>query len=112
MCIDEVNNLAQDASSAHRVPWTVIKEINKQNAARISRDSVSKLTKFSSVSVDRFVVSLRDQQWGEVFKMGLPMSTASIRTVCGGNMQVAAGLYSMLMRLWMLMSRMVSQRLI
>jgi hypothetical protein len=68
--IDEMNDLAQHAASAHRVLWTLIKEMNKQNAVMISQDSLCKLTKLSSATVKRAVALLREQQWLEVLKMG------------------------------------------
>lgn len=68
--IDEMNDLAQHAQSAHRVLWTLIKEMNKQNAVMISQDSLCKLTKLSSATVKRAVALLREQQWLEVLKMG------------------------------------------
>ena len=68
--IDEMNDLAQHAPSAHRVLWTLIKEMNKQNAVMISQNSLCKLTRLSSATVKRSVALLRDQQWLEVLKMG------------------------------------------
>ena len=68
--IDEMNDLAQHAQSAHRVLWTLIKEMNKQNAVMISQDSLCRLTKLSSATVKRAVALLREQQWLEVLKMG------------------------------------------
>lgn len=68
--IDEMNDLAQHAQSAHRVLWTLIKEMNKQNAVMISQDSLCKLTKLSPATIKRSVALLREQQWLEVLKMG------------------------------------------
>ena len=68
--IDEMNDLAQHAPSAHRVLWTLIKEMNKQNAVMISQDSLCRLTRLSSATVKRSVALLREQQWLEVLKMG------------------------------------------
>lgn len=68
--IDEMNDLAQHAPSAHRVLWTLIKEMNKQNAVMVSQDSLCKLTKLSAATVKRSVALLREQQWLEVLKMG------------------------------------------
>ncbi|MBC7502505.1 MAG: replication/maintenance protein RepL [Herminiimonas sp.] len=68
--IDEMNDLAQHAPSAHRVLWTLIKEMNKQNAVMISQHSLCRLTRLSSATVKRSVALLREQQWLEVLKMG------------------------------------------
>jgi hypothetical protein len=68
--IDEMNLLAQHAPSAHRLLWTLVKQMNKQNAVMISQDSLCKLTKLSSATVKRAVAMLREQQWLEVLKMG------------------------------------------
>ncbi len=68
--IDEMNLLAHHAPSAHRVLWTLVKEMNKQNAVMISQDSLQKLTKLSSATVKRAVAILREQQWLDVMKIG------------------------------------------
>ncbi len=68
--IDEMNTLAQHAPSAHRLLWTLVKQMNKQNAVMISQDSLCKLTKLSSATVKRAVALLREQQWLEVLRMG------------------------------------------
>lgn len=65
-----MNDLAQHAPSAHRVLWTLIKEMNKQNAVMISQDSLCRLTRLSSATVKRSVALLREQQWLQVLKMG------------------------------------------
>lgn len=58
--INKMNDLAQHAPSAHRVLWTLIKEMDKQNAVMISQDSLCKLTKLSSATIKRSVALLRD----------------------------------------------------
>jgi Fe2+ or Zn2+ uptake regulation protein len=70
MYIAEMKDLAQHAPSAHTVLWTLVQEMNKQNAVMISQDSLAKLTKLSIPTVKRAVAMLREQQWLEVLKVG------------------------------------------
>lgn len=68
--IDEMNQLAHYAPSAHRVLWTLIGEMDKENAVMLSVDSLCKLTKLGSATIKRAVALLREQQWLDVFKIG------------------------------------------
>ena len=68
--IDEMNQLAQTSQSAHRVLWTLIKEMDTHNAVMISHDSLSKLTKLSEATIKRAIVLLRAERWLEVLKIG------------------------------------------
>jgi hypothetical protein len=68
--IDEMNQLAHYAPSAHRVLWTLIKEMDKQNAVMLSVDSLCRLTKLGPATIKRAVALLREQQWMDVYKIG------------------------------------------
>jgi hypothetical protein len=68
--IDEMNQLAMYAPTAHRALWTLVKLMNKQNAVAISQESLAIVMKVSTPTVKRAVSLLRKQQWLDVFKMG------------------------------------------
>lgn len=68
--IDEMNDLARCAPSAHLVLWTLIKCMNKQNSVLISQDSLCTLTSLSPATIKRSIALLRAQQWMDVLKMG------------------------------------------
>lgn len=68
--IDALNALAMASPSAHKLLWTLVKAMNKQNSVMVSQDSLQKLTGLSRPTVQRATALLREQQWIDCLKVG------------------------------------------
>jgi hypothetical protein len=68
--IDEITELARRAPAAHKTLWSLIKQMDKQNAVMISQESLVKVTGYSKPTVQRALATLKAEKWLAILKVG------------------------------------------